>query len=376
MKILLLAERFGHGHLKAAQNLQKALLNLVPTLEVEVLSTLGLIDPKIENFAADLYLKILNHTPEIWGFLYEKGHDKEKDHLRWVVALLYKKKLQEIVKDYQPDGIINTHAFPAIALDYLGYKNYATVITDYDYHAFWLTKNSRFYYVAAEKIRNRLLDKGFTANQVLAFGPPVDPIFTKPLAEDTIRKEYNIPATDKIILIMGGGLGLGPIAEVASLLAKVDKKWTVISLCGHNQKLYQKLKAFEGKNLIPVPFTSRVPHFLKAANIVLTKPGGLSTAEALALGKPIFILNPLPGQEERNAKFLVESGAALYIKDVGELVLKIKEAFLPENYQRLSQNALRLGHKDAAFNIARHFLQYFGETIFGGDIYGENYVSS
>ena len=367
MKILLLAERFGHGHLKAAQNLQKAFLELNPSLKIEVLSTLGLIGPKIEKFAADLYLKILTHTPEIWGFLYEKGHDKEKDHLRWVVALLYKKKLKEIIKDYQPDGIINTHAFPAVALDYLGYKNYATVITDYDYHAFWLTKNTRFYYVAAEEIREKLIAKGFSAEEVLAYGPPIDPIFGRELDGEVILKKHGINKNRKVIVIMGGGLGLGPVYKTAELLTAEQQDWAVIALCGYNQKLYRELKALGRKNLIPVPFTSKVPEYLAAASLVITKPGGLSTAEALALGKPLIILNPLPGQEQRNAEFLQKKGAALYVKDVSELIPAVLKVLLAENYQRLAQNAAKLGKKEAAINIARHFLRNFGQNMPGGD---------
>ncbi|GAV26208.1 hypothetical protein ciss_21410 [Carboxydothermus islandicus] len=367
MKILLLAERFGHGHLKAAYNLQKAFGEVAPNLEVKVLTTLNLIGPKIEKIASDLYLKILTHTPEIWGYIYEKGHDKEKDRLRWLVALLYKKKLKEVIREFKPAGIIVTHAFPAVALDYLGYRNYATVITDYDYHAFWLTKNSRFYYVAAEEIKEKLVEKGYSRDKIHAFGPPIDPIFAGEIDANAVREKYQLREGTKIILMMGGGLGLGPLAEAAKALTDTKKEWVVIVLCGHNQKLYRELKVLGRRNLIPVPFTAKVPEYLEAADLVITKPGGLSTAEALALGKPLIIINPLPGQEQRNAEFLQKKGAALYLTDVLELKMVLSESFFSKDILPLAQKAAELGKKDASINISRHFFQNIGHNISGGD---------
>ncbi|GAV22597.1 MGDG synthase family glycosyltransferase [Carboxydothermus pertinax] len=367
MKILLLAERFGHGHLKAAQNLQKAFKAIDPPIEVEVLTALSLIGPKIEELASGIYLKILAHIPKIWGYIYEKGHDKEKDRLRWLVALLYKKRLSEIIEEFKPDGIINTHAFPAIALDFLGLNNYATVITDYDYHAFWLTERARFYYVAAEEIADKLVARGYSRNRVYAFGPPIDPLFGEEISRQEVRRKLQINENSKVILLMGGGLGLGPMADAVKILMGTKKEWVIIVLCGHNQRLYKELLALKHPNLVPVPFTPKVPEFLAAADLVVTKPGGLSTAEALALGKPLIIINPLPGQEKRNAEFLQKKGAAIFIKDLAELIPAVTSSLLTPAYQRLTQNAAKLGKKDASLNIARHYLRNIGQNISGGD---------
>jgi len=175
--------------------------------------------------------------------------------------------------------------------------------------------------------------------------------------------------------MMGGGLGLGPLAEAAKTLTDTNKEWVVIVLCGHNQKLYRELKVLGRRNLIPVPFTAEVPEYLEAADLVITKPGGLSTAEALALGKPLIIINPLPGQEQRNAEFLQKKGAALYLTDVLELKIVLSESFFSKEILPLAQKAAELGKKDASINISRHFLQNIGHNISGGDKDDASYLS-
>ena len=270
------------------------------------------------------------------------------------------RNLRTLMLEQRPDVVVCTHAFPCGAMS--EYKRLyphdapavVGVVTDFAVHAFWAHSNVDAYIVAHEAQVEDLAARGVPRGRISAVGIPTLPAFALPPANRAdLRTSLGIPSDRQSVLLMGGGLGMGPIGRMLSALAPLRDRVSAVVLAGHNPRLARKLDGLEqdlGFPIRVVEFVDNVHDYMHACDLLLTKPGGLSSAEALVAGIPMVLYHPLPGQEERNATFLLEHGAARRARSTRE-VTAIVERLLDDSRARTD---MRIGAEHIARPHAAH----------------------
>ncbi len=373
-RLLILSVSAGNGHVRAAEALAAGAAKWFPAYEVRHVDLLTLVPLLFRKTYKDSYIKLVQSHPALWGYLYAKADQAKADSalakLRRAVESACSKPLAAIIQEYKPDHIICTHFMPLQVLARWRAKNRITqpvwtCITDFVAHRFWLEPNQAGYFTASEEDAWRLRLRGLTSEDVRAYGIPVMPQFIPP-ADPSGQKEARIAAArafgfhpeKKIVLLMGGGAGVGDMRLTAEELLKLPSDMQLIALTGRNQSLLHSLEELKQRcpdRLFPLGFTSDVHQLLAAGDLVITKPGGLTTVECLAMGKPMLVYAPIPGQEEHNADYLLENGAALKAPDLPGLLWRVKRLIEhPELLPQLAAHAKALGKPCAARDILAH----------------------
>jgi processive 1,2-diacylglycerol beta-glucosyltransferase len=249
-----------------------------------------------------------------------------------------------------------------------GYKNayradlpLVAVLTDYVPHSYWIYDAVDCYITPSEDVSMRLIKKGVPAQKVKPLGIPFDPKFSAVLERNSIFSKYKFSPDILTVLIMGGGQGLGPIKTIVKSLEKVNRDIQEIIVTGTNKKLYnslkRKIKKYK-KKIIVFGYTHNINELMSIADIVVSKPGGVTTSEVLSLAKPMIIVKPLPGQEANNTAYLTQKGAAFKIEDPRKINLVIEELLRnPHKLKHLSAAAKLISKPNAGMDIARLLLE-------------------
>jgi processive 1,2-diacylglycerol beta-glucosyltransferase len=277
-----------------------------------------------------------------------------------------------MLKRVQPDLCIATHFLPGEIIAWLRAKKKlqtrnAVVVTDYDVHAMWLCRTVDRYYVAIPEAAEYLAGIGVAREILRVTGIPVDPLFATPLARIAARNHLGLDDSAPVILIAAGGYGIGPVEQLVRDLLALEKPWQVVAIAGKSEQLKKKLDAIaasagnlstSAKRLVPVGFTKEMDQYMAAADLLVGKAGGLTTSEALARALPMALIEPIPGQEERNADHLLEEGAAIRCNNLPAAAWKIA-ALLTDSPRltRMKEAAHKLGRPAAAADIAADALK-------------------
>jgi processive 1,2-diacylglycerol beta-glucosyltransferase len=269
------------------------------------------------------------------------------------------------ISDFAPDAVVCTHY---VALDTLGElrsmkssrtpKNrrphpfVASIVTDFEAHALWMAQCVDLYCVAAEETKARLVARGAEVDAVVATGIPIGAKFLNKAVPREVRKVIGLRDDQPVILVLGGGFGMGPVAEILSELDKVPATFQTLVVTGRNEELRRALATCDRKHPTHVlGFASNMNELMAAAELIITKPGGLTTSEALAVGKPLLIVNPIPGQEAANSDFLLERGAAVKVNRVEDLPFRIGQLLGSAKLAQMARAAKALGKPRAAQDI-------------------------
>ncbi|MFM1848574.1 MAG: hypothetical protein RL417_2048 [Pseudomonadota bacterium] len=355
------------GHHRAAEAVARALGNS-STLEgpplLDVLDFMSAIPRRIYR---DGYLKLAQQAPTALGKLYEMSDSPDSTagvSLRFDRAL--GRKLERHLERLNPAVIVSTHFLTSRIVGALKEEGRITsrllqVVTDFDAHAYWAVKRADLICVAAEPARDRLVSLGIDPSKVVISGIPLDARFsnlpTLYEARETLGLRHDIP----VVLVTLGGFGAAPYEDLFEGLAKSKLPSQFVIVCGRNESAKKRLER-RVKELPPERserfliegFTREMPTFMAAANLIVGKPGGLTVSEALAAGKPLILINPIPGQEERNADYLLERGAGVrcrYLEQLGGKVDSILGA--TGELGRRSEAAHAIGRAGAARAIAQ-----------------------
>jgi processive 1,2-diacylglycerol beta-glucosyltransferase len=227
-------------------------------------------------------------------------------------------------------------------------------VTDFEAHALWMEHCVDLYCVAAQETKGRLVARGANPESVLATGIPISGRFSSKMDDKAVRAKMGLRDDQPVLLVLSGGFGMGPVAEILSALDNVSQSFQTVVVTGRNEELRQKLAAQDRKHPTHVlGFASNMHELMSISDLIITKPGGLTSSEALALGKPLFILNPIPGQEAANSDFLLERGAALKVNRVEDLPFRLDQLLAGKKLSQLSRAAKALGRPDAAAEICR-----------------------
>jgi len=362
-RILILSASVGSGHVKAADALAKA-FRARPDVE-EVLSDDSLDHTNVlhKQLYSSLYKRLSALLPEFLGWWYESSDDPwVSDKGRLAVDLPQALPLINLVRDFKPDSVICTHFMPAGVLSHLiGQGKLDTelgiVVTDYHFHAFWITRAFHWYFAAQEDDKIHMEGLGLPGDRIHVTGIPVEPEFAEPVDRDAVLRRHGLDPTKPLLLVAGGALGLSPAQAVVRRLLQLDRNFQAMIVCGRNEEMkadIDELIADKGDRFRSLGYTTEMPDLMGAATLLLSKPGGLTTAEALARGLPMVILDPVGGQEERNSDVLLEAGAAVKCTEVTVLNHKLARLLdAPERIAAMSANARKLGRPTAAADIAR-----------------------
>ncbi len=362
-RILILSASVGSGHVKAADALAKA-FRADPNVE-EVLSDDSLDHTNVlhKQLYSTLYKSLSAMLPEFLGWWYVSSDDPwVSDKGRVALDLTQALPLINLVRDFRPDTIICTHFMPAGVLSYLirnGRLNVelGIVVTDFHFHAFWITRAFHWYFVAQEEDKIHMEGLGLPGDHIHVTGIPVEPEFAEPVDRSAVLTRMGLDPQKPMLLIAGGALGLSPATAVVRRLLQLDREFQAVIVCGKNEELLRDIEELIADRMGQfrvLGYVENMPELMGAATLLLSKPGGMTTAEALARGLPMVILDPIGGQEERNSDVLLELGAAIKCTEVTVLNHKLRRLLDdPARIAAMSENARKLGRPHAATSIAR-----------------------
>jgi processive 1,2-diacylglycerol beta-glucosyltransferase len=340
----------------------EALNAMYPQVDARGLDSFSYAYPRIQKVVGRTYLELLKRTPKLWGYLYDNRNVLEATvEIREVLSRLNSGKFRKIITGFAPHAVVCTQAAPCAVLSNLKRKQpwlkLVGIITDYKAHAYWAYNNVDLYIVPTQEVREDLLKYGIKRDRIKVLGIPIDPKFQVRGSKIRIRQQLKLNPNLTTILVMGGGQGFGPIGDILGELSKVKPPFQTIIVTGKNKKLYRSLKKINGTFSFPVKlmsFTRRIEEIMDAADIIITKPGGLTSSEALAKGLPIIIVDPIPGQEERNSQFLVKEKVALRIDDINDISKVISNLLnSPAKMNQMSLRAVGLSKPRAAIDAAQ-----------------------
>jgi processive 1,2-diacylglycerol beta-glucosyltransferase len=362
-RILILSASVGSGHVKAAEALAASFRTRADVEAVLVDDSLDHTNVLHKQLYSTLYKRLSAMLPEFLGWWYVSSDEPwVSDKSRLALDLPQALPLVNLVREFKPDSVICTHFMPAGVLSFLiGIgrleAELGIVVTDYHFHAFWITRAFHWYFVAQEEDRIHMEGLGLPGDRIHVTGIPIERRFSFPLDREAVLARHSLDPAKPTLLLAGGTLGLSPAAAVVRRLLQLDREFQAIVVCGKNEELRKEIEAVtsEQKERFRVfGFTQEMPDLLGAATLLLSKPGGLTTAEALARGLPMVILDPIGGQEERNSDVLLEAGAAVKCTEVTVLNHKLRRLLDdPARIAAMSENARQLGRPDAADTIAR-----------------------
>lgn len=374
-KILLLSASIGHGHLRAAEALEQGLKLWFPGYESRHLDIMETVPSLMRIAYKDMYLKMVQNFPELWGYLYTRSDSQSKkrsklDALRKKLESATSGELRDIIEDYRPDQIICTHFTPQQVLSRWKAKGRLSAplwvcVTDFVAHRYWLEPGLDGYFTATEENAFRMRRRGLADEKIYPYGIPLVPSFIPPADPRAARlkgaRQFGLDPDKKSFLLMGGGAGIGDMLGFARDLLDMGGQFQLVVLTGNNRELLQDLlelaRQYPGQ-LFPFGFTHEVHKLLAASDLVLSKPGGLTTTECLAMGKPMLIYSSIPGQEDFNADYLLENGAAMKAPDSSGLIWRIRQALdNPALLKTMSENALKLSKPYSARDILAEILQ-------------------
>jgi len=354
------------GHHSATIAIEKSVRNIAPLTGILNINAFNYTNPISEKVINRLYMGVIKATPHIWDFLYDNpAIVKKVEKIKQAIHKFNSPKFKTLFDKYKPDAVCCTQAFPCgMVADYK--KNYGVdiplvaVLTDYVPHAYWVYDDINYYVVPSQEVGQRLIQKGVSPEKIKPFGIPFDPEFNQPFSKPRLRRKLGLAEQTFTILIMGGGQGLGPIKKIINSLDKTVNDLQEIVVCGSNKNLYNSLKKKVKKlkkKVLLYGYADNVSELMSAADIIVTKPGGITTAEALAKQLPMVIVKPIPGQEANNTEYLIAKEAAIKVEDPEEIAQVVSELLAqPEKLLSMAKSSARIAKPNASQDIAELLL--------------------
>jgi processive 1,2-diacylglycerol beta-glucosyltransferase len=361
-KVLILSASVGNGHTRAAQSLEKAFKIKNIANEVRHEDVLDFTNPLFRRLYSNAYLDLVNKAPEVLGWMYDQLDEPwKREKRRLFLDKLNTQPLIKMVRSYRPDWIVCTHFLPSEIVSDLkrGGKlecRQAIVVTDLDMHALWLCRNYEHYFVAIDETKEHLRTLGFDPETVTVSGIPIDPVFAEKKDRGEMRRKYNLDPDLPTLIVSAGGFGVGRMESLLASIETIKQPVQILAMCGRNEELKEKLKNYparENFKVVPVGYTTEMDEYMSASDLVVGKPGGLTTCEALAKGLVFAIVDPIPGQEERNSDHLLENGAAIRCNNPATIGFKIERLLSdPDRLAEMRSRALKMARPQAALHIA------------------------
>jgi len=354
------------GHRSATLAIEKAIMALEPKTEILNINAFNYTNPITEKVVNRIYMEVIKHTPKLWDYLYDnpsvvKSLEKIKKHIHKSNS----PKLKKLFDKFNPDLVVCTQAYPCgMVADYkrtcAANLPLVAVLTDYIPHSYWVYDTVDYYITPSEDVSQRLEKKGVLPEKIKSYGIPFDPKFNQAVNNAAVFHKLNLDPRKPVILIMGGGQGLGPIKTIVKSLEKSRQDIQELIVAGTNKKLYRSLKRKTKrykKEIRIFSFVQNINELMRIADIIISKPGGVTTAEVLSMKLPMVIVKPIPGQEVNNTNFLTHKGAALKVDDPKKVHEVIDDLLTNRiKLEHLAQAAEKIAKPNASFDIAKLIL--------------------
>jgi processive 1,2-diacylglycerol beta-glucosyltransferase len=364
MRVLIATVTAGGGHLAAAAALQEAWCAQRPGDVLEKVDVLDFASKLQRKIYTESYVKVVEHIPELYALVFKRTDDHKEvqkaTSFRRSFAHHTNKKFVKYLQAFKPDMVLCPHYLPLEIIGHLEYKNNGpvpfsvSIVTDFEAHAFWLEPSVNCYCVAAEETKGSLVARGVAAEHVAVTGIPIASKFSERLNHFEIRRRFGLRDDLPVLLVLAGGFGMGPVDEILAQLDKVEGYFHTIVVAGKNEELRHELACQERKHPTQVlGFAKNMHELMAVADLIVTKPGGLTTSEALAMGKPMLIINPIPGQEAANSDFLLEHGAAMKVNRMDDVPFRLKQLLGTKKLIEMAKAAKSLGKPLAAAEVCR-----------------------
>ncbi len=361
-KLLLCYISRRSGHHKAALVLENALKITNRDLKLKVINPFHYTNPLLSKMTLKTYMGLIRRTPEIWDYLYDNRNVKARTvKIRNFFQRISMARIDKLLNEFYPDIVVCTQALPCCLFSqYKKVKDknikVAAVITDYVVHSYWINDEVDVYFVPSREAADRLIEAGIAADRVHVSGIPIDLRFSDNTDKPRAKIKLGLPASKSLITIMGGGYGLGSLEDVITELLNISGETFLLVIAGGNNKLYEALNRDYGgrENIRITGYTDEINIIMDATDILISKPGGITSAETMAKGVPMIINSPLPGQEKSNARYLSDKNAALLsrdAKDAGDLTKKLLTGEIDK--KSLAENALKIGNLKSAEIISQ-----------------------
>jgi processive 1,2-diacylglycerol beta-glucosyltransferase len=365
-RILIATVTAGAGHVQAGAALEEAWRVLRPQDTVKRVDVLEYTPAPFRRIYSQGYVKVIQHAPELYARSFRKSDDADfmvkASPLRRKLAGGIARRFIRMVKEYRPHAVLCSHFLPPEALGSVtrwdnGRPFIASVVTDFEAHAIWMEPCVDHTFVAMPETKARLVARGMSEERISAFGIPVSQRFRSAPNRRQARSLLGL-STGTVVLVLGGGFGMGPVKEILRQLGAVPTPLQIVVVAGRNAGLEQQLKSLPHRHPTRMfGFVDNMNCLMAASNLIITKPGGLTTSEALALGRPLLIVDPIPGQEAANSDFLLERGAAVKVNRLEDLPHRMGELLKGNRLVVLSRAARQLGRPNAAEKVCRKVFQ-------------------
>ena len=323
MNIIILSASTGGGHNTAAKAIEKYILERNSCNNVEIIDTFKYINKFLDRTVSKGYVYLATKTPRLYGTLYRLTDKSDKSSKAVKVSnKIFASRLVPLIEEFKADLIITVHPFSTEMISGLKKEKILDIpliciMTDYASHSTWINDEVDAYIVSNEDMKNEMVQRGVPENTVYPFGIPIDEKFYVEKEKGILSLELGLNADIPTILMMAGSFGVSKVNEVYREITNIDLEFQLIIITGKNQKLYEMLKDETSKDkrfIELIYFTDEVEKYMKAADLIITKPGGLTVTEALACNVPLITFSAIPGQEEENAEFLYKHNMAVPIE--------------------------------------------------------------
>ncbi len=369
--ILIFYASYGGGHLSAAKSIKQYIDSHYKDCNVKMCDCMKYIDTKLEKITTDAYKTMAKSAPKTWGELY-KLTDREGPitQITNTSNKLFAIKLNKLFKEFNPDIVISTHPFSTqmtAELKKLGKTKctLATIMTDFAPHNQWLVGSDYidYFFVSHEGMKKKIMQKGIPEEKIFATGIPLSNRFLQHFNREKIKEDLKLDTEKRTILFFGGGeFGLGKDATskiLEEFILNLKNEYQMVVISGKNEKMYEKFSSIvkqkrASKKVQVYTYTNKVPELMSISDLVVTKPGGLTSTESLASGLPMVIINPIPGQEEKNAEYLVSSGVAIWLKNDDNCEKKIKDLLSnPDELKQMKIKSKLMAKKNSTRDICK-----------------------
>lgn len=373
-KILIFYASYGGGHFSAAKSIKQYIDDNYTDTQTYMIDCVKYINKAFEKVTTTAYKEMAKKAPWAWGEVYYKSENGFIAKVSSTSNKIMAVKMAKLFREIKPDVVISTHAFGSQMTSYLKKKGktnctLATVMTDFAPHNQWLIgcEFADYIFVSNENMKNTIIENNdIDANKIYVTGIPISNRFLETFNKEQILSEFGLSSNKKTVLFFGGGeygIGKNKTVNILNILAKSDYNIQVVAIAGRNKKLKTAFENIVLENnkqdcIKVLPFTNKVPELMSISDLVITKPGGLTTSESLASNLPIIIINPIPGQEEQNAKFLESEGAGIWIKKDSNSAAIINSILSDENkLNNMKQNSIKLSKVHSTENICKICLE-------------------
>ena len=373
MKILIFYGSYGGGHLSAARSIKEYIDLNYKDSETLLVDCVEYVNKAVNKVSTRAFAEMAKSAPKLWGKMYSNANDgyffaKITNISNNVMAI----KLDKLLDEFNPDLVISTHPFSSQMCAQIKKKNkrnfkLATVLTDYAPHEQWIYGNAfvDYYFVAHDKMRNEIIAKGIDKNKVYSTGIPLSNKFLQSYNKEETLANFGLKPNKRTVLFFAGGeFGFirGKTYAILKSFINSFPDFQLVAIAGKNinaKKRFDKLVEENNREdtIKVLQYTDKIAELMSVSDLVITKPGGLTSTESLASGLPIVIINPIPGQEEENAEFLQEHNAAVWIKNKADVQIILKDLFeSPDKIRNMKINARLLAKKNSTKDICEILL--------------------